>query len=66
MCTYLSGSYWPLTEGESLAEALHATPERVSLPPTLQGEAICFAADNHHLYVTSEGEHPPLEAVAVP
>ena len=60
--TYTDAYLWPLT-GSDVPAALAATPVRVPLPPSPQGEAISFAADNRALVVASEGS--PTDVVAV-
>ena len=61
--TYTDAYLWPLS-GSDVPAALAAAPVRVPLPPSPQGEAISFAADNRGLVVASEGT--PNDVVAVP
>ncbi len=52
--TYTDAYVWPLT-GNDVVGALAATPVRIALPESPQGEAISFTADNLALLVASEG-----------
>ena len=61
--TYTDAYLWPLA-GSDVPAALAATPVRIPLPASPQGEAISFAADNRGLVVASEGS--PSDVVAVP
>ena len=60
--TYTDAYLWPLA-GSDVPAALAAAPVRIPLPPSPQGEAISFAADNRALVVASEGT--PTDVVAV-
>jgi hypothetical protein len=67
--TYTDAYVWPLT-GSDVPAALAATPERIPLPESPQGEAISFSADALNLVVASEGLPTdvtvvPLTAVAI-
>jgi hypothetical protein len=67
--TYTDAYVWPLT-GSDIPAALAATPERIPLPESPQGEAISFSADTLNLVVASEGLPTdvtvvPLTAVAI-
>ena len=46
--TYTDAYVWPLV-GSDVPAALAATPTRIALPESPQGEAISFAADNRTL-----------------
>ncbi len=61
--TYTDAYVWPLT-GSDVPAALSAEPVRVPLPPSPQGEAISFGADDRGLVVASEGL--PSDVVIVP
>lgn len=61
--TYTDAYVWPLA-GSDVAGALNTVPVRVPLPPSPQGEAISFAADNLGLVVASEGL--PSDVTVVP
>jgi hypothetical protein len=61
--TYTDAYVWPLT-GSDVPTALAATPARIPLPDSPQGEAISFAADNRNLLVASEGL--PSDVTVVP
>jgi hypothetical protein len=63
--TYTDAYVWPLT-GSDVAGALAATPVRIPLPESPQGEAITFAADNVNLLVASESLPSDLTLVPVP
>ena len=52
--TYTDAYVWPLV-GSDVVGALAATPVRIPLPDSPQGEAISFSADNLNLLVASEG-----------
>jgi hypothetical protein len=52
--TYTDAYVWPLA-GSDVVGALAATPVRIPLPDSPQGEAISFSADNLNLLVASEG-----------
>jgi hypothetical protein len=52
--SYTDAYVWPLA-GSDVPAALAATPVRIPLPASPQGEAISFAADNLTLLVASEG-----------
>jgi len=52
--TYTDAYVWPLT-GSDVVGALRRTPVRVALPPSPQGEAITFAANDRDLVVSGEG-----------
>ena len=62
--TYTDAYVWPLT-GSDVPTALAATPVRVPLPESPQGEAISFAADNRTLLVASEGLPSDVTVVAL-
>jgi hypothetical protein len=62
--TYTDAYVWPLT-GSDVPTALAATPVRVALPESPQGEAISFAADNRTLLVASEGLPSDVTVVAL-
>ena len=61
--TYTDAYVWPLT-GSDVPAALAATPERIPLPESPQGEAISFSTDNLNLVVASEGL--PSDVTVVP
>jgi hypothetical protein len=61
--TYTDAYVWPLT-GSDVPTALAATPERIPLPESPQGEAISFSTDNLNLVVASEGL--PSDVTVVP
>ena len=61
--TYTDAYLWPLA-GSDVPAALAAARVRLPLPPSPQGEAISFAADNRGLVVAGEGT--PSDVVAVP
>jgi hypothetical protein len=61
--TYTDAYVWPLA-GSDIAGAFAATPVRVALPDSPQGEAVSFTADNQQLVVASEGV--PSDVVVVP
>jgi hypothetical protein len=63
--TYTDAYVWPLT-GSDVVGALAATPVRIALPPSPQGEAISFTADSRQLVVASEGTPSALSVVPVP
>ena len=64
--TYVAAWWWPVAPGQSIADAMTAIPERISLPAMRQGEAIAFSADGETLYVTSEGSPALLGSVPAP
>jgi hypothetical protein len=61
--TYTDAYVWPLA-GADIPGALAATPVRIPLPESPQGEAISFTADDQQLVVASEGV--PGDVVVVP
>ena len=63
--TYTDAYVWPLS-GSDVVGALGATPERVALPESPQGEAISFSADSRGLVVASEGLPSDLTLVPLP
>ena len=64
--TYIAAWWWPVAPGQSVADAMTAIPERISLPLMRQGEAITFSADGETLYVSSEGSPALLGSVPAP
>ncbi len=64
--TYVAAWWWPVAPGQSIADAMTAIPERLSLPAMRQGEAVAFSADGETLYVTSEGSPTLLGSVPAP
>ncbi|MBI2423041.1 MAG: hypothetical protein HYV27_09455 [Candidatus Hydrogenedentes bacterium] len=52
--TYLDILYWPRAAGQSIGEALAATPCHAPQVVEPQGEAIAFAADGNGYYTASE------------
>jgi hypothetical protein len=63
--TYTDAYVWPLA-GSDVPGALAATPVRIPLPESPQGEAISFTADNQQLVVASEGLPSDLTVVPLP
>ena len=63
--TYTDAYVWPLA-GSDVPGALAATPVRVPLPESPQGEAISFSADGQQLLVASEGLPSDLTVVSLP
>ena len=63
--TYTDAYIWPLA-GSDVAGALAATPVRIPLPDSPQGEAVSFSADNLSLLVASEGLPSDLTRVPLP
>jgi hypothetical protein len=63
--TYTDAYVWPLT-GSDVAGALAATPVRIPLPDSPQGEAISFAADKRNLVVAGEGLPSAVSVVPLP
>jgi hypothetical protein len=63
--TYTDAYVWPLS-GSDVPGALAATPVRVPLPESPQGEAISFTADNRSLVVVSEGLPSDVTVVSLP
>ncbi len=63
--TYTDAYVWPLS-GSDVAGALAATPVRVALPESPQGEAVSFAADPRTLVVASEGLPSAVTEVPIP
>jgi hypothetical protein len=53
---------WPLN-GSDVPAALGATPTRIPLPESPQGESVTFATDNKSLLVASEGLPSDLTVV---
>lgn len=64
--TYVGAWWWDIAPGQSIADAMTAIPQRISLPIMRQGEAITFSADGKTLYVTSEGSPALLGSVPAP
>jgi hypothetical protein len=52
--TYTDAYVWPLS-GSDVPGALAAEPVHIALPPSPQGEAISFSADDRQLVVAGEG-----------
>jgi hypothetical protein len=63
--TYTDAYVWPLT-GSDVPAALAATPVRIPLPESPQGEAISFTPDNQQLLIASEGLPSDLTVVPLP
>jgi hypothetical protein len=63
--TYTDAYVWPLA-GSDVPGALAASPVRVPLPESPQGEAISFSADSQQLLVASEGLPSDLTVVPLP
>jgi hypothetical protein len=63
--TYTDAYVWPLT-GSDVPAALATRPTRIPLPPSPQGEAVSFTADNQQLEVASEGLPTDLTIVPIP
>jgi hypothetical protein len=63
--TYTDAYVWPLA-GSDVPAALAATPVRIPLPESPQGEAISFTADSQQLVVASEGLPSDLTVVPLP
>jgi hypothetical protein len=61
--TYLEAFEWPLI-GNDYKASLAASPTKIALPKTQQGEAIAYARDGLSLLVTSEGTHAPVHRIA--
>jgi hypothetical protein len=63
--TYTDAYVWALA-GSDVVGALAATPVRVPLPDSPQGEAVSFTADGRDLMVASEGLPSDVTVVPVP
>jgi hypothetical protein len=63
--TYTDAYVWPLT-GSDVPAALAATPVRIALPESPQGEAVTFSTDGRNLIVGSEGTPSDLTVVPLP
>ena len=63
--TYTDAYVWPLANSD-VAGAVAATPLRVALPESPQGEAISFSTDARSLVVASEGLPSDVTEVPVP
>ena len=60
LLTYAHAYQFRRNLDETWSEALERGPREIALPPRRQGEAICFAADNKALFLTSERLPTPL------
>ncbi len=63
--TYEHGYFYERQPGESWAQALMRTPQRIVLPSRDTGvlkqrESLCFADGTRQVFVTAEGRHAPL------
>ncbi|MCW2635343.1 MAG: uncharacterized protein JWQ99_1710 [Blastococcus sp.] len=63
--TYTDAYVWPLA-GSDVPSALASRATRIPLPPSPQGEAISFTADNKQLEVASEGSPTDLTLIPIP
>lgn len=64
--TYKDAFLYRRAPGQSWIEAFAAAPQVVKLPALEQAEAGGISADDRALFVSGEGEHPPLARVALP
>ena len=58
--TYADGYEFQRLENESWSDTFNRQPQAVTMPIRRQGESICYAADGHSLYLTSERQPTPL------
>jgi hypothetical protein len=64
LLTYEKLLFWRWPENKPLASVLKTRPSALPLPRELkQAEALCYAPDGKTLYLTTEGEFPPLFAL---
>lgn len=58
------GNLWLYHRAQGLtwAEALGTAPERIPITGLLQAEAVAFSTDGNQVLITTEAEHPPLQA----
>ena len=62
--TYADVYEWKLPRANGIIDwrkVWKTAPQRFALPPTRQGEAICYNADSSQFVVSSEGENAPLQ-----
>lgn len=62
--TYADAFEWKLSRTNCVIDwrkVWKTSPRRFALPPTRQGEAICYNADGTQWIVSSEGENAPLQ-----
>lgn len=58
--TYTSVWYYPIANGQSVADSLAAVPCDLPAPSEGQGESVTFAPDGHSYRTISEGNNEPL------
>ena len=58
--TYMDVLLFPRQAGESWAAALTRPPQQLKAVSLPQAESVCFSADAHEIYVTTEAERAPV------
>jgi len=64
--TYKDAFLYRRAQGQSWREVFSSIPERVKLPHLEQTEAGAISADETALWISGEGEHPPILRVPLP